>query len=144
MGRSSSGYVLFAEPSGYWVGEESNWPDRESDKTPDLSASDMIDENPLLEGLLPGTRDKEPQYDDAILEALNRTHLWAILREISKEYRNVTSSATHGQSLQINLPCGNSISYLAFDDIPIESTLCTCGLEWVIKYTAPWTKNLPR
>ena len=73
--------------------------------------------------------DKRVPFDEA------RKCLKEDLARMAKEIRKTVEGAPF---LHISMPCGESVSYQEYEDIPMTDIPCTCGnpKHWFIKYVA--------
>lgn len=134
--RDTIGYLL-TDPKSAMQNEHEEDPcecgDADCEECGDLD-DEPTWENPnsaAFEGLLDGS---DP--DTAVLmKAHDQQHLWAIFRKLAKEFKRNMGSSMQDSMIFIHMPCGKIIVYKCFDDVPKRNVLCTCGAEYVIRYT---------
>lgn len=81
-----------------------------------------------------------PAQADGTLTLIRTTDvqaLWKALGTLAERFKSVNQDALMDQTIHLFMPCGYQARYIAFDDLPWESTRCGCGdaNHWLIWYT---------
>lgn len=81
-----------------------------------------------------------PAQADGTLTLIRTTNvqaLWKALGTLASKFQELNDTPEMDQTVHLFMPCGVMTRYIAFDDLPSESTRCSCGdpNHWILWYT---------